>query len=228
MTSFFTLELDTRAPATPSLVINGGAAVTGSRVVQVDLSSADYQAGARDVTEMKLWGSVDITADSLVGTTEDTAVWQSFNPTVAVMLSDLSGRKYLNARLRDDVGNETVAFSDFIDLDLTSPVVEITTAIDRGRISKVPPFDTAIFGWQSSQPFTDYQVRVVPSIGSPVAAGALIGSGHGSTNITDSGSFAANTPITTIIKGADLEAASPGDTTKVVKVFVRAAGVWSP
>jgi hypothetical protein len=227
--SYFTLTLDTTAPANPSLLINGGAATTADQIVQVALASPDYGGGARDVTQVKLWGDVDPTGDPLVRSTEDVSSWQAFSPEVVVKLSAGSGRKRIYARLRDDVCNETLVFSDFIDLDTDSPSVEITTAVDRSRISKTAPCDAATFAWQATHPFSHYEVRVVPTIGSPHLAGVVIPVAAGSLNVSGDGSYPAETPIVTVIRGADLEAASPGDTDKVIKVFVLDTnGVWSP
>lgn len=53
MASHFTLTLDTQAPANPTLLLNSGAAMTGAREVAVALSTSDYQAGARDVAQMR-------------------------------------------------------------------------------------------------------------------------------------------------------------------------------
>lgn len=226
--SYFYLELDTRPPANPTLLINGGAAYTGKREVQIAVGTADYQAGSRDVQMMKLWGDVDNGADALVQTTEAASAWQTFDPEYVVRLSNVSGRKTINARLKDDVCNETVTFCDFIDLDLNSPVVTVTQAIDKGRVSKTAPCDAATFGWQSSRAFVRYEIRVVPNVGSPQQAGTVIGTGHGSINVIGVGSFQASTTILSTIKGADLEVASPGDTRKVIKAFVRDSnGVWS-
>lgn len=228
MSSHFTLTLDTQAPASPTLLLNGGAAVTGAAEVAVSLSTADYQAGARDVAQMRLWGDVDPAADPLVQPTEAASAWQTFTTDYVVRLTAGTGRKHLYARLKDDVCNETVPFTDWIDLDTTSPVVSIVTAVDRARISKVAPCSNALFLWEANRPFVRYEVRVVPSSGSPQQSGVLIGTGSGSANTSGVGAFPSATPISTVINGADLEAASPGDTTKVVKVFVRSAdGVWS-
>jgi hypothetical protein len=226
--SHFTLTLDTQAPANPAILLNSGAAVTGAREVAVALSTADYQAGARDVAQMRLWGDVDPAADPFVQPTEAASVWQTFETDYVVRLSTGSGRKTIHARLKDDVCNESPEFCDFIDLDLDSPVVSITTAVDRARISKVAPCNAALFIWESSRAFVRYEVRVVPSPGSPHIAGVPIGTAHGSTGVVGVGSFPANAPMTTVINGADLEAASPGDTRKTLKVYVQDQnGVWS-
>lgn len=223
----FTLTLDTRPPASPAVLINGGAALTGGRDVTLELTTADYQGGQHDVASMKLWGDVDPTVDPEVQTTEGASDWQVFQANYAVRLSAGTGRKTIYAKLRDDVLNVTLAFSDFIDLDLTLPVVTITTAVDQSRISKVAPKDTATFVWESSLAFQRYEVRVVPTTGSPHNAGVLIPTTAGSVHTSADGTFPAETGISTTIKGADLEAASPGDTQKIIKVFVRSGGVWS-
>ena len=228
MSAHFTLTLDTQAPASPTLLLNGGAAITGAQEVSVALSTADYQAGARDVAQMRLWGDVDPQADPLVQPEEEDSAWQTFTTDYVVRLTAGSGRKHLYARLKDDVCNETVVFTDWIDLDTDSPVVTIVTAVDKSRISKIAPCATALFQWEANLPFTRYEVRVVPSTGSPQQAGVLIGTGHGSGNTSGVGAFVAGTPITTVIHGADLEAASPGDTSKIIKVYVRTTdGTWS-
>lgn len=226
--SYFHLELDTRPPATPTLLINGGAAFATVRDVQVALSSADYAGGSADVDDMLIWGDVDPAADPFVQPDEGDSQWLNFTPDYVVRLSPGDGRKRIYARLRDDVCNVTPVFTDFIDLSEGGPSVEIVTPVDRGRISKTAPCDLATFAWEASLAFDRFEVRVVPSIGSPWGAGTIIPTTSGSLNTSGTGSFLAETPIITQIRGADLEAASPGDTSKVVKVFVRSGGVWSP
>lgn len=226
----FTLILDTKPPAAPALLIEGGVAVTGRRVVTVEISSADYQAGARDVAEMKLWGDVEPGADPLVGTIEGLSVFQAYQPAYTLRLSVGAGRKTVYARLKDDVCNETVVFSDFIDLNLTVPVVTVVTPIDKSRISKIAPCDAAVFSWESSLAFDRYEVRAVPTAGSPQGAGVIIPATAGSVHTQANGSFLAETAITTVIRGTDLATAAPGDGQKIIKIFVRKAGtsVWSP
>lgn len=229
MSSYFYLDLDTRPPASPRLLLNGGAALAARREVVAALSTADYEDGTRDVAEMLLWGDVDPAADPLVQQAEGDSEWQEYQPEYVVRLSDGSGRKTVNARLRDDVCNATAVFCDSIDLDFDSPVVTISTGIDRARISKTPPCDSAVFEWYANRPFTMFEVRVVPGIGSPHQAGVPIPTAAGSVNTQGVGAFPADTAIATIVKGGDLEKASPGDAAKICKVFVRDAdGVWSP
>lgn len=223
MAASFTLTLDTQAPSHTALLIEEGAAQTGTQDVSVSISTP-----STDVTQMKVWGDVDPAADLAIQVAEADSTWLPYAEALAIRLSAGTGRKYLYARLRDDVGNVSLPFQDFIDFDPTLPVVDITTAVDRSRISKTAPYDAATFIWEASLDFVHYEVRVVPSHGSPHQAGVLIPVAGGSLNTSGSGAFIAETPITTTIRGADLEAASPGDTPKIVKVFVRtAAGTWS-
>lgn len=227
MTASFSLVLDTAAPASPVLSINDGASVTGEQVVWARITTADYDGGADDVSQMKIWGDVDPSADPSITLSEAASAWITYEPLVPVVLSAGDGHKSLYARLRDDVGNMSLAVTDTIDLDTSVPVVTVTTPISRGRISKVTPHHTATFTWKANVDVAAYEVRVVPGAGSPHQSGVLLGTAHGGSN-TSGGPLAADTPVTTLITGADLEAASPGNTAKVIKVFVRtAAGQWS-
>ena len=227
MTASFTLSLDVQAPASPTLSINSGATGTGEQPVWVTMGTADYEGGADDVSQMKIWGDVDSGADLTIQPTEGASSWIMYADLTPVLLSAGTGRKTLYARLRDDVGNTTVPFSDFIDLDASIPVIDITTAIDRSRISKVSPYSTASFTWTPSMDVVAYEVRVVPSHGSPHQTGVALGTAHGSIHVSGAAVDAAEQVVTTI-SGADLEAASPGSNAKVLKVFVRTAdGIWS-
>lgn len=223
MAASFTLVLDTEPPANPTLTMNYGATVTGDPVVIVNLASV-----SEDTQEMLIWGDVDASADSTVQPLEADSTWTLYATDKAVRLDATPGTKHLFARLRDDVCNETAILAATIVLDLDTPVVSVTTPPDRSRVSKVAPCDNALFRWQSSKPFVAYAVRVVPNPGSPSTAGFPISTSGGSVNTSGVGAFPANTPITTVVNGSDLEAASPGDTAKTVKIFVQDQdGVWS-
>lgn len=229
MTASFTLVLDTRAPANPTMLLNGGASTTAEQDIWVYLTTADYLTGANDVAEMKIWGDVDPTADPAFTIAEADAQWLPYTEQVAVMLSSGDDRKYLYARLRDDVGNQTLPVSGFIDLNTTLPAVEVITAVDRSRISTVAPYNAATFTWQVNQPVLSYQVRIVPSLGSPFQSGVPLGTAGGSVNVAATERIESLTPVTTTVTGTDLATASPGDATKVCKVFVQNLdGAWSP
>lgn len=229
MASTFNLALDTAPPANPSVVLNGGAAYTAAVDVLLEVKSSDYPGGAADVTQMLVWGSVNPADDPNVQATEPESTWRPYVPQLTIELSAGAGRKYIYARLRDDVGNESPSVVGFIDLATSLPAVTITTPVDHGRISMVEDFDEATFSWECDTDFVQYEVRAVPSIGSPHTAGVKIGTTNGSLNVGALGAFPAVTPITTTIKGADLLAASPGSTKKIIKVFCADdTGQWSP
>jgi hypothetical protein len=220
----FVLTLDTAPPASPQMLINGGSDRASDPVVTVRLLTP-----STDVREAKVWGDVDPAADPRFQHSEADSDWVLWSPEIDVRLAAGTGRKYLYARLKDDVCNETVAFADWIDLDTDSPAVSVTDPVDRGRISAHDDdCGTAHFSWTANQSFSHYEVRVVPTTGSPHTAGSPIPATGGSLNVSGDGTFTSGSPITTTVRGADLRAASPGDGPKVVKVFVRnGAGAWS-
>ena len=149
--------------------------------------------------QMKIWGTK--TAE-----TEAEASWETFAKTKSITLPDGDGLKTIYVKMRDDVGNETAAVSDTITLNTSIPAVTICD-VD----------------------FEEYTIRVVPATSSLHTAGTQIPTTGGSTNVSGTeGGYKKNTAINVTVKGADLEAASSGDGTKIVKVFVKnAAGTWS-
>lgn len=223
MASYFNLVLDTIAPAGVAVEINGDAKYTTLASVTLGLTTTD-----EDTTgyQMKIWGDISDAA------TEQDAVWQTYSATKALTLSGADGTKTIYAKIRDDVGNESVQASDTIILDTAVPVVTVTTP-DRSKISKVSTFDTTVFTFSSDVAFMEYKVGVVPESSSIQTQCAVIPTTAGSQNTSGTAAsvedaFPASTPITVTIKGTDLEAANSGDGTKIVKVFVRNdAGTWS-
>lgn len=218
MASFFNLILDTLAPSGLSLLINDGATYTTTTAVTLAISVTDT-----DTTgyQMKIWG-IDGAAS------EADASWQTFAPTKSVTLPAGDGLKTIHIKVRDDVGNESAAASDSITLNTAVPVVSITGP-DRSRVSKMAGFDSVAFSFTSDVLFIEYKVCVVPATNSLQNAGVVIPTTGGSSNTSGAdGNYAANTQIDVTIKGADLEAASSGDGTKIIKVFVKnEAGTWS-
>lgn len=134
----------------------------------------------------------------------------------------------MHIKVRDDVGNESAAVTASITVNTAVPVVTITGP-DKSKISKVSGFDVCAFSFTSDVDFVEYTVRVVPSESSLNTAGTQIPVTGGSTNTSGTASgYKKNTAINVTINGADLETASSGDGTKIVKVFVKnAAGTWS-
>lgn len=218
MASFFNLILDTLAPAGLALKLNSGATYATSNTVTAAISLSDE---SKTGYQMKLWG-IKAAAE------EDDASWETFTASKSLVLTDGDGLKTVYIKVRDDVGNESAAVSASITVNTAVPVVTITGP-DKSRISKVSGFDTCAFSFTSDVDFEEYTVRVVPSTSSLNTAGTQIPTTGGSTNTSGSaGGYKKATAINVTVKGADLEAASSGDGTKVVKVFVKnAAGTWS-
>lgn len=222
MASFFNLALDTTAPSGLTLSINDGAMYTTSTSVQLTIGLTDSPTTGY---QMKIWGINDAAE-------ETSANWETFATTKSVVLSTGDGLKTVYIKVRDDVGNETTQVSDSIQLDTTVPVVTITGP-DKAKISKVDGYNKSIFSFTSDVEFAEYKVCVVPTSNSTQEAGTLIGTVGGSVNTSGTKespeeAFAATTPITVTIAGADLETASSGDGTKIIKVFVKTpAGLWS-
>lgn len=221
MPSFFNLTLDTASPAGLAIALNDGALYTTKNVVDLAITLTD-----EDTTgyQMKIWGT-DEAAD------EASATWTNFAAAKSISLPAGDGLKTVYVKVRDDVGNETAAVSDSITLDTAVPVVTITGP-DKTKLSKVTGFNQAVINFTSDVDFVEYKVCVVPQSNSLAAAGTVLGTVNGSSNVAgvseEGESFPADTNITTTITGADLEVASAGDGVKILKVFVRnAAGTWS-
>lgn len=218
MASFFNLTLDTLAPAGVTLSLNEDARYTTSASIMAKIGTTD-----EDTTgyQLKVWGGVDGAA------TEADAAWVNFATEKAINLTTGDGKKTVNLKVRDDVGNESAVVTKEIILDTAVPVVTITGP-DKSKISKVENFNVAAISFTCDVDFVEYKVKVVPATTSLQDAGVVIGTTNGSTNMSATGEFADAEPINCTITGADLEAASAGDGEKIVKVFVRnAAGTWS-
>lgn len=217
MASYFNLILDTLAPSGITLSINEGAQFTTNTEVQLTIGCSDS-----DTTgyQMKIWGIEG-------AATEGDASWETFTTDKVVTLPSGDGLKTVYVKVRDDVYNESSSASESITLNTTVPAVSITGP-DVTRISKVSPRNVASFSFVADCDFVEYKVKVVPSVSSLESAGTVIGTTNGSTNMSATGTFSADTPISCTITGADLEAANSGDGSKIIKVFVKnSAGTWS-
>lgn len=217
MASYFNLVLDTLAPQGLTVKLNNGSQYTTSKNVTLNISVSDISTAGY---QMKVWG-ID------GASSEDNASWETFAATKSIALSTGDGLKTVYVKVRDDVCNETAAASASITLDTSVPAVTIIGP-DVSRISKTAPKNVATFSFTSDVAFTEYKIKVVPSKSSLHDAGTLIGTTNGSTNMSATGTFKANTAISCKIYGKDLEAASSGDGEKIIKVFVKNAhGTWS-
>jgi hypothetical protein len=223
MATNFTLTLDTTAPVITAANIAAGAAAITNRVTTMDTTVT-----GGDVSQMKVFGTgIDVAADANVQATEGASTWVTYSASKAITLTTGDGSKSVSVKVRDDVGNESTISTDTVTLDTTAPVPNITVAASPTKISKIATFDTSTFQFQSDTAIQAWKVKVVPATNSVESAGTTIPTTAGSTNTTG-GSLAATTNQTVTIKGTDLETASAGDGSKIVKVFVQdTAGNWS-
>lgn len=228
--SYFNLVLDTTAPGGSSAAINGGASYTTSVTVSLAVTTSDSPTTGYQII---VYGAgVDNADNASIQTTEGasswiTPTWTAGVATQSVKVSTGDGSKSISCKIRDDVWNETSAITNSITLDTTVPVVTIGTGPDVTKISKVSGKRVVTFIWQVDVATQAYEVAVVSASGSIRGSGTVVLTTNGSTNVSG-GSTAATTNKTTTIDGRDLEVASAGDGTKVVKVFAQdLAGNWS-
>lgn len=231
MANNFNLILDTTGPSGVSVLIDGDNTYStlSSRYVDLTIQTNDTNTTGY---QMKIWGDVDDTNDTNIQSTEINSKWISYSQTKQIKLATGDGLKTVYVKLRDDVYNESAQASDSITLDTTKPTVTITGP-DVTKISKIDGKDECSFSFTvSSVPdntFAEYVVKVVASAGASYTTGTQIGTANGSVNMSGNlGSYDCATPITCTINGKDLELASSGDGSKIIKVFVRDnAGNWS-
>lgn len=214
MASYFNLTLDTLAPVISAFTINGGASVTTSPSVTLQITCPDAAA-------MKIWGINGVASEAA-------ASWETFAGTKNVTLPSGDGTKTVYIKVRDSVYNESAASSATITLSTAIPEITITGP-DVNIISEQSGKNVATFRFSSSMALKAWKVKLVPSNNSAHDAGTQIGTAGGSTNMTG-GTKAANTEVECKIYGADLSAAAGGtDGTYIIKVFGQASvnDLWS-
>jgi hypothetical protein len=224
MPAYFNIVLDTTGPGGVAAIINSGDAATAIQDVSLAVTSTDP-----DLTgyQVKIWGDVDAATNANIQATEGASSWITLASPHTVRLSAGDGAKTLHVKVRDDVFNESAEVTDSITLDSTVPVVSIPVGPDVSRISTVSGKRTVSFSFQSTEAIQAWKVKVVPATNSIHSAGTQIGSANGSTAVTG-GALAATTNQAVTLDGRDVQAASAGDGTKIIKVFVQdLSGNWS-
>lgn len=220
MASNFNLTLDTVAPSGLTLTINSGATTVTSQSVTLGISVSDS-----DTTgySMLIYGDIG------TGLLEGAASWETFGATKSISLTSTDGSKTVKAKVKDDVGNVCAEATITVTLDTTVPVVSISEGPDYSKISTVDNYDTCTFKFTSDSAFTEYKVMKVAATSTEQSSGTQIGTTNGSTNVSGTGTYAASTPITCTINGADLSAAVSGvNAAYIIKVFVKdESGLWS-
>jgi len=223
MANYINIILDTTAPSNPYVNINGGATYSNSQLVSVSLGTTDI-----DTTgyQMKIWGNVDGAYDTNIQATEGASQWISFTDSKQVKLSSGDGNKQVSVKIRDEVYNESSIATDNISLNTAIPTVNVG-APDVFKVSKKDGKNIFSFTFSSPAQFEEYKVKVVTSTGAVESSGVTIATANGSQNVAGSAGGYTN-PITVTISGQDLELASSGDGSKIIKVFIKnQAGTWS-
>lgn len=219
MASFFNLILDTTAPQSIVLKINNGAQYTTSREVTLSITTQDE---SKTAYQMKIWGTDSVDSES-------NASWEAFKESKTVTLTTGDGSKTVYVKVRDDVYNESDAVNAQITLNTATPTVTIVGP-DVTRISKVAGKNVSSFSFTSDVTIVAWKVMVVKSSDAlnDTGTNVQIPTDGGSTNMTGDTETSAGDSISCTIYGADLETASSGDGTKIIKVFVQnIAGTWS-
>lgn len=214
MASYFSLTLDTLAPTISAFTINGGATVTTSASVTLNITSADAAA-------MKIWGINGVASEAA-------ATWETFASSKSVTLTSGDGSKTVYIKVRDSVYNESSTSSATITLSTAIPTITITGP-DVSVISEQSGKNIATFSFSSSMALKAWKVKLVPANNSAHDAGTQMGTAGGSTNMTGT-TKAANTSVECKIYGSDLSTAASGvDGTYIIKVFGQASAndLWS-
>lgn len=102
--------------------------------------------------------------------------------------------------------------------DITGPVVDLSAAT-ASRISRISGKDITQFTFTSDEDYAAYQIRAVPSAGSPYTAGIQVESGTAGS---------AGVPRSVDVTDDELINAGLGEGNLIIKVFtVDAFGNWS-
>lgn len=228
MSNFFYLTLDTKSPENPTVTINGGQQYATNQLVDLSIGTTDSDTSGY---QMKIFGDVDPSSNVSIQATKETSAWIAYNNSQQIKLSSIDGQKTIRVIIRDDVYNESTEVSDTINLDTSVPTVSRTNP-DVSRISKKAGKNVASLSFTVDKSFVEYKVKVVTSESSLENTGTQILTTNGSLNMSGTGSFPANTPITIQISGADLEVASRfngnGIDADCIKIFAKdESGKWS-
>lgn len=132
-TSIINITVDNEVPAAGTVVINGGAAYTGSTASTLTLSATD---AVTSITQMRFSNN---------GTTFGTAV--AYNTTASWTLATGAGSKTVYAQFKDAAGNWSPVSSDTIILDATAPIISTVAVTNITGTS-------ATITWTTDEPAT--------------------------------------------------------------------------
>jgi len=232
--SSFNVVLDTTAPGGAALALNGGASTSTSVDITAALTTTDNPVTGYQIL---IWGTgVDPAFNASIQVAQGSSAWITptwtgsgpFTANQAVRLATGDGAKSVSARIRDDVWNETSTLTQSITLDTTAPTVNWTVGPDVTKVSTLSGKRTVNATFTvGAESITAWEVAVVANSGSARGSGTVIGTTNGSTGVSG-GAKANGTTQAVVLDARDIQAASAGDGTKVIKVFVQdAAGNWS-
>lgn len=238
MASYFNLTLDTTAPSGVEVKINGDEEKANSTSVVLTISCSDADTSGY---QMKIWGTAS-------AANETDALWKTFSSEKNITLPTGDGIKTVYVKVRDDVWNESATASDSIQLTTTVPRVAVSGP-DVAKISKIDGKNASVISFiVYRSDISEFKVMVVESVNAshdsatnkpiPIAGGSGFSANcipandftHDSTYLAGTnGVLFSEDECTVTIYGEDLEAASPGDGVKIVKVFAkdRYSGLWS-
>lgn len=226
--SYFNLIIDTTAPGGVTLELNGNATYTTNQIITAAIGTSDTPTTGYQVL---IWGDVDPAYNASIQTTQGGSAWitpGAFPANQSVKVSSGDALKTINIRVRDDVWVESGTVTKTITLDTGVPTVNITGAPDATKLSTVSGKRTVNFTFTvGSEAVTAWEVMLVSSGAATHDTGTLIGTTNGSTGVSG-GAKAASATQAVSLDARDIVAASAGDGTKVIKVFVKdASDLWS-
>lgn len=206
------------APRETTMVVASALNVIASRRVAVSFDSIDWVQGFDNVTEMKVWGSIDPAYHPEVyGTTEGASRWMPYSETQQVVVSVGNGVKTISAKIRNSGGVESDTMEATFTLTSDVPHAVILWQSERRLYSSTDVFE---FGWNCSRNFDTAEVRMAPTADAEREACPLLAS-------VGSGVAGAHQwmriPVSTILS-ADPQQYQAG--MKIAKVFVQVGSTW--
>ena len=174
---------------------------------------------------------------------EADAEWEAYAGSFTKPLDETvvttAGTVTVYAKIRDDVHNTSTAAADTATVDVTAPNVEIQSitlgdgtyqTTPQYKISTQPSRDTVTIVFQADEAIVAWKAVKVSDAGDEADAitNVDIPETAGSTTHEENVSYAANTDVTCVIKGADYQSAVTSDGAYTIKIFAcDAAGNWS-
>lgn len=204
------------APEGADFSIAGGQDSTPVRDVSLTVSSHDHIIGANNVTDVKVWGDVQVECSPYLGAIEGDADWFRFTPSVPIVLSAGAGVKTINVKVRNSAMLSTNTITRTITLLDGAPHVSVLWKSDRRTIRSTGVGRNFTLAWSASHAFTAFEVRSVSNLLATRDEGTLIASGA---------SGSAGQVISTALDHADFDGTN-GTGVRMGKVWVQVGGAW--